>query len=303
MLETSSDDLFLPSYQDEELVDNLLSGVESDADCGGSSLSLAKAFLPLENSSSPLVPSVWSTRYKTELCTSYSSSGNCKYAEHCQFAHGLQDLRVPYQHPKYKTELCRNYHTTGYCYYGLRCLFVHNASEQRPTIRHRRNVPCRNLRIFGVCPFGTRCVFLHVESKDSDSGRGSPDIKNQSPDSKPQAKDNKPSKTLCRTFSTFGFCVYGTRCLYQHNIPNKVTRQSKHGSQDGLRLLSSSSQGSSTCSSPPSASPLLTPLEAPSHDAFSFSSQHLNQLLLPLALHLQQLGSSKAQEAWENRAV
>ncbi|XP_026209000.1 cysteine three histidine 1 [Anabas testudineus] len=323
MLENSSDELFLPSYQDEELVDNLLLSEESDG--GSSELSLAKALLPLvESSSPPLIPWVCSTRYKTELCTSYSATGFCKYAERCQFAHGLHELHVPFRHPKYKTELCRSYHTSGYCYYGSRCLFVHSPTEQRPAQRRRRNIPCRTFRSFGVCPFGTRCNFLHVEGGEVGSSVDSPDVceKTQpghSSQHQPHSKEWKPRGALCRTFSSFGFCLYGTRCRFQHGLPSKIKNsdQSQGGSFNPQPCLGSSglpsptspytstSPNSSTSSSPPpSISPLATPpVEAMAHNAFTFSSQHLSDLLLPLALHLQQLESSKAQEIWDNRAL
>ena len=67
-----------------------------------------------------------SRRYKTELCRAYEERGQCRYAERCQFAHGVVELRAMQRHPKYKTELCRTYHTSGYCPYGARCHFVHN---------------------------------------------------------------------------------------------------------------------------------------------------------------------------------
>ena len=69
-----------------------------------------------------------SRRYKTELCRAFEERGQCRYAERCQFAHGVAELRALERHPKYKTELCRTYHTSGYCPYGARCHFVHNAT-------------------------------------------------------------------------------------------------------------------------------------------------------------------------------
>lgn len=323
LFQTSMDDLFLPSYQDEEMVNNLLSNAESDGDGGG--VSLAKALLPLvESSSPPKIPWVCSTRYKTQLCTSYSASGFCKYAARCQFAHGLHELHIPFHHPKYKTELCRSYHTTGYCYYGSRCLFVHNPTEQRPAQHRRRNVPCRTFRSFGVCPFGTRCNFLHVEGEEVSSCLDSPEVGEEktppvtSPLLQPQTKEWKPRGALCRTFSSFGFCLYGTRCRFQHSLPSKVKSSE---SSPGVSLYSCPAPGSSglpsptspvttsspissTSSSPPPTPPLDTPpIETTANNAFTFSSQHLSDLLLPLALHLQQLESSKAQEIWENGAL
>ncbi|XP_075896637.1 cysteine three histidine 1 [Nelusetta ayraudi] len=317
MLETSVDDTFLPSCQDEEMVDNLLASAESSGG-GGGSVSLANALLPLVDSSTPSMPWVCSTRYKTQLCTSYSASGLCKYAERCQFAHGLHELHVPFHHPKYKTELCRSYHASGHCYYGSRCLFVHNPTEQRPAQhqhQRRRNIPCRTFQSMGVCPFGTRCNFLHVEggedlqvSKCVDSGDGK---EKGVAISRPKPKVWTPRGALCRTFSAFGFCIYGTRCRFQHGLPAKV-KSIDPGSPGSLGLpsptspLTIGSPGSakSFSSSPSSTSPLDTPSpEAMANNAFTFSSQHLSDLLLPLALHLQQLEISKAQVWGDQRAL
>ena len=70
-----------------------------------------------------------SARYKTELCRPFEESGDCKYGEKCQFAHGSHELRGLTRHPKYKTERCRTFHSQGLCPYGPRCHFIHNDSE------------------------------------------------------------------------------------------------------------------------------------------------------------------------------
>ncbi|KAM8853171.1 mRNA decay activator protein ZFP36L1 isoform 1-T1 [Synchiropus picturatus] len=72
-----------------------------------------------------------SSRYKTELCRSFTENGLCKYGGKCQFAHGMDELRDLSRHPKYKTEPCRTFHTIGFCPYGIRCHFVHNNEEER----------------------------------------------------------------------------------------------------------------------------------------------------------------------------
>ncbi|XP_061683726.1 mRNA decay activator protein ZFP36L1-like [Syngnathoides biaculeatus] len=72
-----------------------------------------------------------STRYKTELCRSFTENGMCKYGGKCQFAHGPEELRDLSRHPKYKTEQCRTFHTIGFCPYGIRCHFVHNNEEEK----------------------------------------------------------------------------------------------------------------------------------------------------------------------------
>ncbi|KAL2079317.1 hypothetical protein ACEWY4_025061 [Coilia grayii] len=334
--------MLLPSPEDDGDVHNLLCDGEG---LQGQGLSLAEALLPLVQSSVPQpAPLLYSTRYKTELCIRYAETGACKYAERCQFAHGLQDLHVPSRHPKYKTELCRTFHTTGFCVYGTRCLFVHGLHEQRPPARQQRRpgygrtVPCRNYRDYGVCPFGTHCHFRHVDSAGSeaptDNEEAWPKLNVSSdPASTPQAlarSSYRPRGALCRTFSAFGFCLYGTRCHFQHSLPKAVRGQELLPSSPSsspqpmwpslpltqlpTRAVSpasdmrSSSPMSSSSSSPPSAlaSPVYPedgfptpPLssEPLAHNAFTFSSQQLNDLLLPLALRLQQLENSQAKEA------
>ncbi|XP_077422170.1 mRNA decay activator protein ZFP36L2-A [Vanacampus margaritifer] len=81
-------------------------------------------------SSSTSANSSTSTRYKTELCRSFTENGTCKYGGKCQFAHGAEELRDLSRHPKYKTEPCRTFHTIGFCPYGIRCHFVHNNEEE-----------------------------------------------------------------------------------------------------------------------------------------------------------------------------
>lgn len=75
------------------------------------------------------------SKYKTEMCRQFSSSGTCKYGDKCQFAHGHCELRGLTRHPKYKTELCRTFHTTGFCNYGKRCHYIHD--QKTDTLLHR----------------------------------------------------------------------------------------------------------------------------------------------------------------------
>uniref|UniRef100_A0A3Q3WDC8 mRNA decay activator protein ZFP36 n=1 Tax=Mola mola TaxID=94237 RepID=A0A3Q3WDC8_MOLML len=85
------------------------------------------------SSSTSSISSSSSSRYKTELCRSFTESGLCKYGGKCQFAHGPEELRDLNRHPKYKTEPCRTFHTIGFCPYGMRCHFVHNEEEKNVT--------------------------------------------------------------------------------------------------------------------------------------------------------------------------
>ena len=74
---------------------------------------------------------VGGSRYKTEMCRSFMETGQCKYGDKCQFAHGHREQRAMPRHPKYKTELCRTFHTTGLCPYGMRCHFIHNEDPMK----------------------------------------------------------------------------------------------------------------------------------------------------------------------------
>ncbi|KAF2313820.1 hypothetical protein GH714_013645 [Hevea brasiliensis] len=45
--------------------------------------------------------------WKTELCNKWQETSTCPYGDHCQFAHGITELRPVIRHPRYKTQLCR----------------------------------------------------------------------------------------------------------------------------------------------------------------------------------------------------
>ncbi|XP_038981584.1 zinc finger CCCH domain-containing protein 39-like [Phoenix dactylifera] len=66
--------------------------------------------------------------FKTELCNKWEESGECPYGEHCQFAHGITELRPVIRHPRYKTEVCRMILAGDTCPYGHRCHFRHTFS-------------------------------------------------------------------------------------------------------------------------------------------------------------------------------
>ncbi|KAJ9708291.1 hypothetical protein PVL29_000378 [Vitis rotundifolia] len=68
--------------------------------------------------------------FKTELCNKWQESGTCPYGDHCQFAHGIEELRPVIRHPRYKTEVCRMVLAGDACPYGHRCHFRHALTEQ-----------------------------------------------------------------------------------------------------------------------------------------------------------------------------
>ncbi|KAK3137927.1 hypothetical protein QOZ80_5AG0362250 [Eleusine coracana subsp. coracana] len=65
---------------------------------------------------------------KTELCNKWEETGACLYGDHCQFAHGVAELRPVIRHPRYKTEVCRMVLAGILCPYGHRCHFRHSLS-------------------------------------------------------------------------------------------------------------------------------------------------------------------------------
>jgi len=70
-------------------------------------------------------------RYKTELCATYSRTGACPYGHKCQFAHGVEELRMRQDQPlSYKTKACRSFARTGRCPYGPRCRFMHGDARE-----------------------------------------------------------------------------------------------------------------------------------------------------------------------------
>jgi hypothetical protein len=68
--------------------------------------------------------------YKTELCESWSGTGECKYGSKCRFAHGIEELNPVKRAGNYRTQLCKTWQKELWCPYGQRCRFIH---EQLPT--------------------------------------------------------------------------------------------------------------------------------------------------------------------------
>ncbi len=71
----------------------------------------------------------YSSKLKTELCSYFSQTGFCKWADKCLFAHGVEEIKAKTHVPiRYKTKKCENYSKTGFCPYGQRCQYIHNLS-------------------------------------------------------------------------------------------------------------------------------------------------------------------------------
>ena len=75
--------------------------------------------------------------FKTELCNKWQDTGTCPYGDHCQFAHGITELRPVIRHPRYKTEICRMVLSGDRCPYGHRCHFRHSLTEEERSLLPR----------------------------------------------------------------------------------------------------------------------------------------------------------------------
>lgn len=67
------------------------------------------------------------SKYKTELCKTYSEKGFCPYGFKCRFAHGKNELIQKKVNCKlYKQKECHSFFSNHYCNYGSRCHFKHD---------------------------------------------------------------------------------------------------------------------------------------------------------------------------------
>lgn len=78
---------------------------------------------------------------QTELCRTWSATGQCRYGGKCQFAHGFHELRPVQRHPKYKTEVgsafasvCPNFTDTHHCHIWLYNMLLHDGCRDRPSL-------------------------------------------------------------------------------------------------------------------------------------------------------------------------
>ena len=86
-------------------------------------------------------------RYKTEMCQRFQETGECKFVDKCQFAHGLPELRAISKHPKFKTIPCKTYHTSGMCSYGNRCNFLHAEKSDELDMMRIKHAASRRMSV------------------------------------------------------------------------------------------------------------------------------------------------------------
>ncbi|KAL4467468.1 hypothetical protein ABPG72_000678 [Tetrahymena utriculariae] len=68
------------------------------------------------------------TKYKTELCNTFTLTGQCDYGVKCRFAHGKDELqkKSSITNNNFRTKYCKAFHEKMYCPYGQRCHFLHD---------------------------------------------------------------------------------------------------------------------------------------------------------------------------------
>ena len=92
--------------------------------------------------SSPSNKMLEETRFKTNICRNIMDRGYCSYGDHCQFAHGTDEMRRLEQDSKYKTKRCQRYWSSvGGCPYGPRCKFLHYEDQSQSELRSYSRAP------------------------------------------------------------------------------------------------------------------------------------------------------------------
>lgn len=81
------------------------------------------------------------TLFKTEMCAKFQSTGSCPYNTKCQFAHGLEELKVSSKPKNWKTKMCRSWELNGFCSYGKRCCYKHGNSDDGSTLHFQHPPP------------------------------------------------------------------------------------------------------------------------------------------------------------------
>jgi len=77
------------------------------------------------------------SKYKTEICVSFSIYGECKFGVSCAYAHGEQELRPKINiSDNYKTKLCKQFSETHKCRYGDRCWFIHSRCADNKNVSY-----------------------------------------------------------------------------------------------------------------------------------------------------------------------
>jgi hypothetical protein len=77
------------------------------------------------------------TKYKTELCKTFTQNNFCPYGSKCRFAHGKQELFDKVINcKKYKQKECMSFFKNFHCCYGTRCHFKHDERKLKDIIKN-----------------------------------------------------------------------------------------------------------------------------------------------------------------------
>ena len=78
----------------------------------------------------------YSKKIKTEMCKTWSLTGQCRFGETCSFAHGEEEIRQKnHLHSNFKTKPCTAFYTQGFCPYGYRCQYIHHEILYHPSLK------------------------------------------------------------------------------------------------------------------------------------------------------------------------
>lgn len=105
--------------------------------------------------SPPWWSTVFSSRYKTEMCHHLEEEGRCSFGAGCVYAHSRSELRPMRRHPKHRSQLCKDYHEDGFCSFGARCSFIHAHRDLRELVLEMEE-NCAKVNPMPENP-GTRC--------------------------------------------------------------------------------------------------------------------------------------------------
>ncbi|KAA0190356.1 hypothetical protein HAZT_HAZT003083 [Hyalella azteca] len=143
----------------------------------------------------------------------------------CNYAHGLDQLKVSFHHGKYKTRNCQAYHESGYCRYGARCSFIHDLEEGilKCSIankevasydRHSNDTLLEFTAIPSLRPADVDSI--ESGSHDNVSRIYTLDAGRLNEDGRGRIASSYKKKK-CYSFHQNGFCLYGPYCHFLHD--------------------------------------------------------------------------------------
>ncbi|TVU20235.1 hypothetical protein EJB05_36435, partial [Eragrostis curvula] len=161
--------------------------------------------------------------FKTELCNQWEETGACSYGDHCQFAHGITELRPVIRHPRYKTEVCRMMLAGILCPYGHRCHFRHSITPSDGHLLHRSSPTVSiTMSLSKVKQNGDKNkqrVFVGMDGAAKEEGKKGAKEEQGAGGLDFEVYTQGMFKTeLCNKWEATGACSYGDLCQFAHGI-------------------------------------------------------------------------------------